>query len=93
MAIKIFDKDYSAFHMGILSFLFAYVLIVSGWSLLYAQETKQPMSNPVVKPQTAPALKPPDGKANPPQKISKAGNTVSLNFNRADLVEIIHVLA
>lgn len=93
MVFKIFDRDYSVFHMVIPSFLITYLLIVSGWSLLYAQDTKQPLSNPAATPQTAPAQKPPDGKANPPQKISKAGNAVSLNFNRADLVEIIHVLA
>ncbi len=93
MIFKIFDRDYPALHVGTLSFLFIYVLSVSWWSMLYAQETKQALPDPAATSQAAPAQKPPEGKANPPQKISKAGNVVSLNFNRADLVEVIHVLA
>lgn len=53
-----------------------------------------PISPPSSSPGPAPApAQIPERRFNPPPRSSGSGEMVSLNFNRADLVEVIHVLA
>lgn len=44
-------------------------------------------------PQVAPPPRPPERRTVPPPTAARSADMVSLNFNRADLVEVIHVLA
>lgn len=76
-----------------IALLSLYILCGSWGSRLEAQEIKQPSSSAPPASQGAPPQKPPEQKAVPPQLVSKSAEAISLNFNHADLVEIIHVIA
>ncbi|MCH8055694.1 MAG: type II secretion system secretin GspD, partial [Deltaproteobacteria bacterium] len=67
-------------------------VIGSTGSLLHAQEEKgRPVPSTSPQPQATPPSTAPGGRT-VPQPTARA-NLVSLNFNRAELVEVIHVLA
>jgi general secretion pathway protein D len=55
-------------------------------------DTPVPPAGEVPGPQISPAPTPPERRLLPPPRGASAG-MVSLNFNRADLVEIIHIIA
>jgi general secretion pathway protein D len=53
----------------------------------------EPVPAPVPPAQGIPAVPPPERRLSPPPAVPPAGGMVSLNFTRADLVEIIHIIA
>src|SRR5215469_5395879 len=55
--------------------------------------TGEPAPAPIPPAQGIPAVPPPERRLSPPPSVPPAGGMVSLNFTRADLVEIIHIIA
>jgi general secretion pathway protein D len=56
-----------------------------------AEVQPQPSPQPRVPPRAQPAPTPPERRLLPPR--APRGDMISLNFNRADLIEVIHILA
>ena len=55
--------------------------------------TGEPAPAPIPPAQGIPAVPPPERRLSPPPSLPPAGGMVSLNFTRADLIEIIHIIA
>jgi general secretion pathway protein D len=55
--------------------------------------TGESAPGPVPPAQGIPAIPPPERRLSPPPSVPPTGGMVSLNFTRADLIEIIHIIA